>query len=804
MNISYRWLRALAPDISETPQQLADRLGMLGAPVDEILDISAGLGDVVIARVESVRPHPNADRLRICDVAAGGPHPVQVVCGAPNVEPGGYYPFAPVGASIPGGMVIRKAKLRGEVSEGMLCSARELGLGRDHTGLMTLNGEWSPGAPFVEQLELEDWRLLVDITPNRPDLLSHVGVARELAPLGVDGIDLQPFSPDGVPAVSFHTDEREGTADGVSVRVEDAHGCRRYVAIIIKGVRVTTSPEWLATRLRAIGVRPINNVVDATNYILHELGQPLHAFDLDRLKGRGVRVRQAEQGETIRTLDGVDREISPGTLVIADAERPVALAGVMGGEESEVTEATTEVLLECALFDEFLVRRTARALGLSSDSSYRFERGVDPELQRVAALRALDLIVAVAGGTAEPIAIDIQPAGFRRSEILLRPARVERLLGVSVPADEIASLIVPIGFEIRGGTQHQESDSPLLVAVPGYRPDVTREIDLVEEIARRRGYGSFPGALPAFRPGGVPEDAMVGTAKDVQTILSGWGLLEARTVAFTSARDGRVPLLNPLSAEESHLRDELAPGLFRRLEHNWGRGARDIRLFEIGSVFLPNAAGVKPFEEMRLAVVLTGARRPPHWSGDREVWDIWDAKALLAELARKLEIGQVRPPATEVPAGLVMRESFEVVDADGGRQGWGGRLAASALDAPAWAEPVWMLELRLPTSRVGSSRSTYQPLAEFPGSERDLALLLPAEVTAEQVERVIRASAGESLRFVGPFDLYAGKGIPEGTRSVAWRLRFQRGDRTLTDVEVDGAVNDVLAALEGELDVRRR
>lgn len=796
MNISYRWLQSIAPGIAASPSELSERLGMLGAPVDELVEVAAEIGDVVIARVAEVRQHPNADRLRLCTVEAGGGEPLQVVCGAPNVEAGRYYPFAPIGASLPGGMEIRRAKLRGEVSEGMLCSARELGLGRDHAGLLELAGEWTVGGSFVEQMGLEDARLVVDITPNRPDLLSHLGIARELAPGGVEGIRFEPFTAGAAPEAALRETGAEGAVAGVQVRIEDAEGCGRYLAAVVRGVRVGPSPEWLATRLRVVGLRPINNIVDATNYVLHELGQPLHAFDLAKLRGPAIGVRRARAGERLRTLDGVERELTPEMLVIADAAAPVALAGVMGGEESEVSYDTTEVLIECALFDERLVRKTARALGLSTDASYRFERGVDPELQPLALKRVLDLIVAVAGGEVAPEAVDLRPLPHARPEIEVRADRVARLLGVEIGAREIAELLGPIGFEssVTGET--------VRVRVPGFRPDVTREIDVIEEIARRRGYDSFPEELPAFRPSAIPEDALVGTVRRLHGFLAGWGLLEARTAGFAPASDRRVPLLNPLSAEESHLRDALGPGLLRRLEHNWSHGVRDVRLYEIGSVFFP--AAERPDEEVRLGVVMTGARQPQHWSEERRTWDLWDARALLEALAGELGLGSVEPGAGAAPGELVEGESFVVRGADGALRGWGGRVAEAALDAPAWAETVWLLEVRLPAEPPRSAHPHYAALPEFPGSERDLALLIPEDVSAGEVERVIRAAAGELLEAVSPFDRYEGKGVPEGRTSVAWRLRFRRADRTLTDAEVDAAVKRTLTALEQELDVRRR
>jgi phenylalanyl-tRNA synthetase beta chain len=793
MNISHHWLRDVAPSLTGSVQELADRLAMLGAPVDEIVALGAELGDVVIARVEAVGPHPNADRLRLCTVNAGG-EALQVVCGAPNVEAGRYYPFAPVGARLPGGVEIRKAKLRGERSEGMLCSARELGLGRDHAGLMTLAGDWEPGSSFLEQLHLDDHRLVVDVTPNRPDLLSHLGVARELAPGGEGDLRLEPFG--GLSGTIVNRSATsEGEVGGVRVAVEDATGCPRYMAAVVRGVRVGPSPEWLAGRLRAVGLRPINNVVDATNYVLHETGQPLHAFDLSRLAGPAIVVRAARAGERITTLDGVERALSPADLVIADAERPVAVAGVMGGQESEVTEATTDVLLECALFEPQRVRRTARRLGLSTDASYRFERGVDPELQPVALGRVLDLVLAVAGGEAETVLLDVGREDFRRTEVMLRPSRVGALLGVEMNAGEIEALLRPIGFEVVGRTERA-----LRIAVPGWRPDVTREVDLIEELARRRGYDSFPEALRPYRPSNAPEDPMIPVMDRVHRLFGRWGFLEARTLGFAPEAPGSVPLLNPLSQEEGSLRDALVPGLLRRLEHNWAHGVRDVRLYEIGTVFSPAESDIGTHEEVRVAAVLTGARMPPHWSEEPRSWDLWDVKALLAELAAELELAAPRPgePGDATP-GLDPAEYFLLPEP---ARGAAGRVAEGAADAPAWAGAVYALEVTLPASLERRPRA-YRALPEYPAVERDLALLVPAAVPAGEVESAIREDAGEMLEAVWPFDRYVGKGIPEGTRSLAFRLRFRLPERTLTDAEVDRAVERVLTGL-AERDVRRR
>lgn len=793
MNISYHWLRTLAPTITDSAEKIAERLGMLGAPVDEMTRLGEELGDIIIARVTEVRPHPNADRLRLCTVDAGEPEPLQVVCGAPNVEAGGFYPFAPVGATLPGGMVIRKAKLRGEASHGMLCSARELGLGRDHAGLLALQGEWSAGVPFVPALELDDVRLLIDITPNRPDLLSHLGVARELAPGGAADVHLDPFG-DAPLELGLEAAGDRGVTGGVSISIEDVEGCSRYTAAVLRGVRVAPSPEWLATRLRAIGQRPINNIVDATNFVLHELGQPLHAFDLDKL-GSAVVVRRAREGERLITLDGVERSLTEEMLVIADAERPVALAGVMGGEDTEVGHETTDILLECALFDPGIVRRTARGLGMSTDASYRFERGVDPNLQPEALRRVVDLILAVAGGQMDEAPVDVHPRPAEPVTVPVRLSRIERLLGLSVDGEELASLLEPIGFDVAQGTEPGQ----MVVGVPGARPDVIREVDVIEEVARRRGYDSFEERLLPFRPSNAPDDSLAAVVAEIHRLFARWGFLEARTAGFAGSHDSRVPLLNPLSSEESHLRDELLPGLLRRVEHNWSHGVRDIRLYEVGTAFFPAEGDALPTEEMRVAAVATGARTPPHWSGTESAWDRWDLKALVEELGELLARAGTRPEEG-APRSMVLQagglfRSGEVVE--------GGEVRGDAIDAPRWAGAVWGVEATLP-SRLPERVIHFQPLPEQPAVERDLALLADRSIAAEAIAEVIRESASDLLEALHPFDLYEGKGVPEGVRSIAWRLRFRHAERTLTDQEVDRAIDSVLAALDERLHVRRR
>jgi len=841
MNVSLRWLRALAPGLHGDARSLADRLAMLGAPVEAVTEIGAALGDIRIARVLEVRKHPNADRLSLCTVDAGRGQPLPVVCGAPNVKAGALYPYAPVGAHLPGGLRIEERKIRGEVSRGMLCSARELELGRDHEGILELHGEFEIGAPFAEAIGLADVRLEVEVTPNRGDLLCHFGVARELAPGGVDGLVLPAFG-GGVALAELDFAEAAGAidADGASVRVEDDAACPHYTAVIMRGLRVGPSPEWLASRLRAVGQRPINNVVDATNYVLQELGQPMHAFDLARLEG-GIVVRAARAGETLRTLDGVDRRLDAGLLVIADSVRPVALAGVMGGEATEVGLETRDILLETAIFDPVAVRRTRRGLGMTTDASYRFERGVDPDGVERAVRRAVALIVATAGGSPDARVASVRAKPFQRPVITLRVARVRQVLGIELSPGQVGGLLDLIGFDV---LDHQ--DGTLGVHVPGHRShDTTREDDLVEEVARRYGYDSFPDEQRPFRSSSVPDDPRFRLEDELRTLMAGAGLLEARNTPFAPDAEGDIALMLPLSAAESRLRRDIVPGLLHRTEANHNRGARDVRLFEIGTAFrAPSADDTVAAESTRLAVVLTGARAPVHWSDPAGDIEIWDLKGVLESTAARIG-GRVVPWATEpmppsaepdgstaqpladaaaarrayapvatpptpgqhpladpTPAWLDARQAFRVRVGDN-VVGYGGRVRAGVVDAPAWAGRHFAFELRIDTI-APLALPSYAPLPAHPAVERDVALVVPHEVSAATIEATIRDAAGALLERVAPFDVFRGEGVPADARSIAFRLRFRALDRTLTDDEVDAILDRVLHHLRERHQVERR
>src|SRR6266699_1548778 len=713
MIVSRRWLESLLGRPLEG-RDVADRLARQVAPVDGVVPIHHDLREVVVARVLEVKQHPNADRLSLCQVDAGGGQPLEVVCGAPNVQAGKSYPFAPVGATLPGGLKLERRKIRGVESNGMLCSAKELGLGVDHAGILELQTDAPPGTPFLEAVPIADEQIMIDVSANRPDLLCHKGVARELAVSLAATVKLPPIPASA--SKSPVTRKDRGVVDGVEVRVDDPEGAPRYMIAVIRGVKVQPSPPWLATRLQAIGQRSINNIVDATNYIVFEVNQPLHAFDLAKLRGPAVVVRRAKPGEQIVTLDGVSRRLTAEMTVICDDQRPQIVAGVMGSAESEISAATTDIVLECAYFQPTRIRRTRRALGVSSESSYRFERGIDMLGMPEAMGRAIDLLRALAGGEMREPPIDLWPEPQKSRSVFLRDARVGHLLGVPVPRKEIERLLSAVGFVAA------PKDDRLAVQIPGWRPDVTREVDLIEEVARLRGYDTFPDELRPYRPGTVPDAPAELVLRRIreQLVASGNGLLEARTLPLGPA-DGpdAVELKNPLSAEEAHLRTRLLPGLVRRVEHNWSVGNRDVRLFELGTVFRKSPTGARPIEELSLAIVLTGARHPSYWSdatagAKLPDMDIWDLKQHF-----ELAVGVAAPSCDVQPAAS--GAGWVAVSRDGGQPA--GIANPLDADAPKWAGALFGLEIRIAVEPLPLAK--YRPLPTQPPVVRDISLVVP-------------------------------------------------------------------------------
>ena len=845
MNVSHAWLKEFV-DHPLDARQLRDLITERCATVDAVEPLRADLAPIVVARVVEAARHPDSDHLSVTKVDAGG-ELVDVVCGAPNVTAGRLYPFAPVGTVMPGGMKIEKRKIRGATSQGMLCSARELGLGESHDGILELDLDVPPGTPLLQAMSIGDARLVIDVTPNRPDLLSHLGVAREVA--AATGRPLRSGLPDAAASSGSAGQPvrvpKTGPAGPVRVTIEDAEGCPRYLGAVVSGVKVGPSPEWLVARLQAVGSRSINNIVDVTNFMLHGYGQPMHAFDASRLEGNEVIVRRANAGERITTLDGVERTLEPWMTVIADRQRASALAGVMGGRDSEVGAGTTSIFLEVANFHPTRTRAMRRKLGLSTDASYRFERGVDIEAAAERLAQAVAMIIAVAGGSVDGAPVDVYPAPEGPRTVALRVERVTRLLGEMLPAGEVVALLRGIGFSAVTipGTEMLKGAEEMRVTVPSWRPDILIEADIIEEIARLRGFGTFPSALRPFRLGTVPDAPMWDTADRLRSLLVAQGLHETRPMPFSAGSDeDHVRVANPIAESEGHLRRSLLDSLARRAEYNLARMNGDVRLFEVGAAWEP-ASGLLPVETMRVAALIMGNRRPPHFSEPKVPRvDVWDAKALAESIAAAAFPGspiELRPAGE----GLVLWTIHTGANHDGnGASGPApdaasrlGEVRSVALDAPVWAAPAFGVEITLgtvessPVARPGQSAASaapadghaaasafpadgrgaggnvrFKPLPVTPAVELDLALLVPSGLPAARVESTIRSQAGELLERLMLFDEYEGAGIPAGFRSLAWRLTFRHPDRTLRDKEIEGRRDKLLRTLESDLGIRPR
>lgn len=814
MRASHAWLRAFVPH-SLSPAEVERLISAHVATVDSVEALRADLAPIVVARVVEAAPHPDSDHLWVTRVDDGSGAVLDVVCGAPNVTAGTLYPFARTGTVMPGGLKIEKRKIRGAVSNGMLCSARELGLGEDHAGILALSVDAAPGTPFLDAMPIGDVRFEVDVLPNRPDLLSHVGVARELAALtGVTlGLpeELRAVAEGAAQQMTPSRGEGAGRTVGVNISVEDAAGCPLYAAFVIRGVKVGPSPAWLRERIEAVGGRSISNIVDVTNYFLHGFGQPMHAFDLAKLAGPAIVVRRARPGETLLTLDGVERTLADSTLVIADAQRAHAVAGVIGGRDSEVTDATTDVLLEVACFNAAQVRRARRALGLNTDASHRFERGTDPAEPERAGPLAAALIAFLGGGTVDTAPAIVAAPPLASVPVRVRPARMSRLLGAAVTAQEIAERLGAIGFACR------DDGGELLVTPPSWRHDVSRDVDLLEEIARLRGYDTLPDALSAFRPGTAPDAPLHAASRRVRDVLVGLGFSEVRPLPFVAGDDAtHLRVTNALADDEPHLRARLLESLARRAEYNLTHREGDLRLFEVGSAF--RVVGKDVVEEARVAALVMGRRRPPHFTEpDPPVFDRWDAKSLAAEIAG----------AARSPASIELRPAAADGSAGGGRVLWsvlaGGEVVGDVrqvpLDAPPWAAAAYGVEVTLgvlplePVAPPGTHAPdegdgararptgavrTFQPLPAMPPAVFDLAFAVPDSVAAAAVEQTMRGAAGDLLESIELFDEFRGEGVPAGHRSLAWRLTFRHPARTLNDKEIAGRRQKVISTVEKE------
>ena len=793
MRISYRWLS----EYVELPpvEELARRLTAVGLEVEALERVGQGLAGVVAARVVASEKHPNAEKLSVARVDAGGPEPLQIVCGARNYRVGDVVPLATVGTTLPGGTRIERARLRGVESSGMLCSARELGLDPDASGLLILPSEVAPGTPIARALDLEDVLLEVNVTPNRPDALSHVGIAREVAAAlgGAVRLPRPALSEQGSPA-----------GEAVRVRIEAPERCHRYAARVVEGVRIGPSPGWLARRLEACGVRSISNVVDVTNLVLLELGHPLHAFDLDRVAGHEILVRTARPGERLTTLDGKERALDPDDLLIADRDRGSALAGVMGGGDSEIGPGTTRVLIESAWFAPAGIRRTAKRHGLKTEASYRFERGADPGMVIRALDRCAQLVAELAGGTVRPGVVDAHPRPYHPVEVALRWRRPAELLGLPVPREEARRVLIGLGFEERAA-----GEEGARFAVPSWRQDIGIEEDLVEEIVRSKGYDAIPETLPGLAldtPAVSPEAEAVAR---VRQALEAAGFSEAVNFSFVApaelaavgAGEGAVALKNPISAELAVMRTSLLPSLLRDAALNLRQRVEDVRLYEIARTYhgRPGAGDHPADERAEVAGVLLGRRHPVGWASGGDPVDFHDAKAAIEDVLAALGVEGARWEARAEP--WAHPRYAAALRADGETLGTMGQLhprTAAAFELPP-ASYGFALDLarlvehaRLVPQHAGVPR--------FPAVLRDMAVVVPDPVQAAQVIAAVQAEP--LVERATLFDVYTGAPIPAGQRSLALALLYRAPDRTLTDAEVDAAHARIVERLRRDPAIR--
>jgi phenylalanyl-tRNA synthetase beta chain len=797
MNVTLNWLKAYI-DFEFSPSELADRLTMLGVEVESVKHLGTELEGVIVGSVTSIRPHPNADKLVLCQVDTGETEELQIVCGAPNAREGMLAPVATIGATLPVGLTIKRAKLRGETSQGMLCSEKELGLSDDAAGLMELSTDIPLGTPLSEALGLDDVVFELEITPNRPDCLSLIGVAREIRaetgnPLKLPTVDLQ--------------ESGINIRDLTSVTIGAPDLCPRYAARVIQGVKVAESPAWLRQRLESVGIGVINNIVDVTNFVLMEYGQPLHAFDYHKLAENRIVVRRARDNEQITTLDEVARELTSDMLVIADAEKPVALAGIMGGYDSEITETTCDVLLESAYFNPLSIRATAKALGISTEASYRFERGADPGAVLAALDRAAQLIAELAGGTICDGIVDVYPGQQPLTEIQLRPERVNFVLGTTIEAAEMVQILDRLGFDVDAtGKVYQ-------VVVPTFRSDVTREIDLIEEIARVYGYDNIPTTLPK---GDIPVPAptpKTEARRRIKHFLLAAGMMEAVNYSFCdpncfdkirlNADDplrNTLQLRNPLSPEMSVLRTTLTPGLLENAQHNRNHQIDTIALFEIGGVFVHDGEEKEP---ERVTGVLAGQIGEGVYSDPYRHPDFFDIKGLVEGMLEVCGVVDWTLQKTDAPTFHPGRNAEVLL---GDRQiGVFGEVHPKVLENYDLPYKAYLFEFDLEgLADAATFAKRFEPISIYPKVARDLAIVVDKETLSDMPTELIYTTGGDAVDSVRLFDVYEGEQVPEGKKSLAYTITYHSATETLTDKAVNTLHDEVVKRLNRELGAELR
>lgn len=793
MKVSLSWLSDHL-DLSGRPvSALADLLTFAGVEVEGITQRGVRSDFIVVAQVVSFEQHPNADKLRLCQVEAGSGTPRQIVCGAKNFQAGDKVVLALPGAVLPGNFEIKESKLRGVLSQGMLCSGRELGLSDDHDGILILPVDAPVGRPFHE-ISDTDTLFEVEITPNRPDLLSHLGMGRELAALAQ--LPLK--------GVTAHT---AGTAPvkpaaASEVRIDDTEGCPYYTARRIRGVKVGPSPDWLQKKLQSVGLRPINNIVDITNYVLMEMGQPLHAFDAAKLHG-GIIVRRAAEGEKFKALDGKEHTLDAKDLVIADQEKPVALAGVMGGEDSGVTDTTTDILLEAAYFQTTTVRRTSRRLGMVSDSSYRFERGVDPHQVEGASALAVKLILEIAGGTAEPEVLAAGAVPAAPPPVALDNDRCRRLLGGEISDAEIAAILTGLGL-----TLSSRGWQP-----PSWRLDLPRPVDLIEEVARVYGIARLPAAGAALFAEESAADLFYDFRMSLKRSLAALGVWEAQTIKLVSTPQladvlgtnpqpvNPLPLKNPLSDDHTHMRPSVLPGLLGTAERNIRMGRGSLRFFEMGTVF-SRTPDHKPVEKDTLGILLSGPVAPESWNLTAPATaEVHDLRGLVDALCPGALV-KLKPVKS---AALVLAATIQV---NGKPVGLCGRLWPARERAIDARHPVYVAEIDTTALQKALSREVkFDEMPRFPGMSRDVALEVAADVPHSKFEDFFAGMKEPLFSGAALFDVFtdpSGEKLAAGRKSVAWTISYRDKARTLESAEVDTAHAKVLESLKKALPVSVR
>jgi phenylalanyl-tRNA synthetase beta chain len=783
MKVSYKWLKELV-DFDWSPEELAAKLTDAGVEVETITPLGSGLEEVVVGEIKRVQKHPQADHLSVCDVEIGSEF-LQIVCGAPNIKEKAKVPVALIGAKLPTGMEITKTTLRGVDSSGMICSEKELGIGEDQKGIMILDSELKIGLPIAVALNLEDYILDLDLTPNRADCLSIIGIARDVAALFGSSVKK--------PQIEF-TETEESTKDRVEVGIEDWVACPRYAARVIKDVRIKSSPFWLKRKLESVGMRSINNVVDVTNFVMMETGHPLHAFDYDLFSQKKVVVRRAKSGEKFITLDQVERTLNNENLLITDGKKPVAIAGIMGGMESEVSTDTKNVLLESAYFDPKVIRRGRIYLGISTEASQRFERGVDPNGVINAANRACQLLEELAQGKVLKGVVDNYPSPIIPACVTLRPQRVNRILATNLESKEMVQILNRLEMEVG-------ENQGLKVTIPTFRPDLCREIDLIEEIARIYGYDKIETSLRAsgnLVTHVTDEDRIL---KRVKRLLAGKGFFEVLTNNLVDPKISKklcpgllnIKLQNPLSEEMAVLTTSLAHNLLSVINWNKNRKEEDLRIFELDKVFMAKENKM-PQERVHLGLALSGKKNPIHWGRAESEVDFYDLKGVLESLLDDLFLSFRLDPKDN--ALLKSNDSFEI-RIDGESVGLLGEVKEEILEFFEIKDKVFIAELDVEKLLACIPKEkAFLPLPKFPPVDRDMAIVVDDEILSEKISEKIKIVGGALIEEIILFDVYRGKQIPPGKKSLAYSIRYRSRDKTLTDEEVDRIHQKVISGLE--------